>query len=1344
MRDLPAGTVTFLFTDIEGSTRLLTHLGERYAGVLADHRRLLREAFARHGGVEVDTQGDSFFVAFAEPSGALAAAADVQTALARHVWPDGEAVRVRMGLHTGEPLRADDHYVGIDVHRGARIAAAAHGGQVLVSERTRELGGSDALRDVGAHHLKDLPEPERLYQLVVEGLPSSFPPPRAHVEALEAAGLPDYSRPPADVPCPYKGLVPFQPEDADVFFGREELVEDLVGRLNDAAFLAVVGASGSGKSSLVRAGIVPSLQPRHGELRAALLSPGARPLAALAAAGDARLLVVDQFEEAFTLCRDEDERRTFIKALIEAAERGTRVVIALRADFYGHCAVYPRLAAALEDSQALVGPMSEEELRRAIERPAERAGLLLEPGLVEGILRDVVGEPGALPLLSHCLLETWKRRSGRMLTLIGYLQAGGVQGAIAKTAETVYREALSPEQQALARNIFLRLTELGEGTEDTRRRVAIAELTPRVEQSDDVSAVLRTLADARLVTIGEGTVEVAHEALIRYWPTLRAWLDEDREGRLVHRRLTEAAQEWDSSARDQALLFRGTRLSGASDWALAHDGELNDLEREFLRASREAERHEIETTRKRNRRLLVLLVGTGVALAVAVVAGLLALNERNTARSIALTADAQRLGAEALTEDRLDRALLLARTGVALEETPRTRSNLLAALLRVPHAAIGFLGGTADAEIFTAAVSPDGRVLAIGDAPGVVTTFDLSSRQKLGEYRIGDEIGAGLIQTVSFSPDGGTLAVAGLAFAEGEVLDLLDTRTLERRRRVPLPPFPEDIQPDEFVVLNPLFVADGRHLLAAQAVLSDTGRPPRRSVMLRIDAETGSVEGTLRVGRGAFDMLPTPDGRRVFVPSPGDDTTVEIDATSLRVVRRHGIGGFAGALSPDGSTLAVGTTEGTVRLLDLRSGDVRSFGRGHGAEILDMNFTPDGRTVVSSARDGGVIAWNVSRGEVSERFSAHVGPVWALGIAPDGRTVYTAGNDGRLILWDLSGDRRLARSFVLGRPFGEEIQTPRGVAVSPDGKTLAVTHFDGTVELFDTTRLQRQRSAKAIPGFAAAAAFSPDGRSLAVGGQGGNITLLDARTLAPAGQLTGLSSDIQTLAFSPDGASLAAAEVVGEPPRLHVWSVSRRAVTAQADVTQVASLAFSPDGRVIAATALDGSTEIRDARSGTVVKRLPAAGLSRSVAFSPDGSLLAVGQFDGDGQLYSTESWKPLGRRLEAHTQRITNVEFTRDGRTLATASADGTVLLWDVATQEPIGSPLVVERDTFAAAALSPDGAHLFAVSTGLRGVRLAIDPAAWKRHACLVAGRQLTPREWRDALPGRPYQPICSVSMR
>ncbi len=343
--------------------------------------------------------------------------------------------------------------------------------------------------------------------------------------------------------------------------------------------------------------------------------------------------MVDQFEEVFTLCQDEEERRLFIEALLSASgsEDARIVVIALRADFYGHCAFHPALAAALERHQALVGPMAEEELRRAIERPAERAGLTLEPGLVQAVLRDVVGEPGALPLLSHSLLETWKRRSGTLLSLIGYLQSGGVQGAIAKTAENVFLEKLTPEQQRIARSVFLRLSALGEGTEDTRRRVLRSELILRAEDAGKVEAVLATLTDARLITGDEQTVEVAHEALIRHWPRLRRWLDEGREGHRVHRQLTEASQEWLGLGREPGSLYRGARLGTALEWAEQHEAELNDLEREFLERSREAEASELEESRRRNRRLRVLAGGLGLLVLAA--AGLAVLAIRQTSRA---------------------------------------------------------------------------------------------------------------------------------------------------------------------------------------------------------------------------------------------------------------------------------------------------------------------------------------------------------------------------------------------------------------------------------------------------------------------------------------------------------------------------------------------------------------------------------------------------------------------------------------------------------------------------------------------------------------------------------------
>jgi DNA-binding SARP family transcriptional activator len=370
---------------------------------------------------------------------------------------------------------------------------------------------------------------------------------------------------PAPGEPPYQGLQYFDEADADRFFGRERLTAQLVRRLRAESFLAVIGASGSGKSSVVRAGLVPAL--KHGgatevriltptahplaELTARLLPDGAngadraamleeisrdprglrRVLARMAGADRGLVLVIDQFEELFTLCRDRFEREAFTENLLAAAEGEgpVTVVIALRADFYAQCAEYGRLRQAVAEHQEYVGPMALLELRRAIEGPAERGGWELEAGLVEVLLRDVGEEPGALPLLSHALLETWRRRKGRQLTVAGYAAAGGVQGAIAQTADAVFATRLSATQRSTARRIFLELTELGEGTPDTRRRASIGELVGRPEDEPVVREVLQVLADARLVTLDHCAAEVAHEALIREWPSLREWLNEDRK-----------------------------------------------------------------------------------------------------------------------------------------------------------------------------------------------------------------------------------------------------------------------------------------------------------------------------------------------------------------------------------------------------------------------------------------------------------------------------------------------------------------------------------------------------------------------------------------------------------------------------------------------------------------------------------------------------------------------------------------------------------------------------------------------------------------------------------------------
>lgn len=1150
---------------------------------------------------------------------------------------------------------------------------------------------------------------------------------REHVQLLEAdvEGL---------VVCPFKGLASFDVDDAAFFFGRDRLVAEMVARLAGAPLMGIVGPSGSGKSSALRAGLLPALAagalPGSEDWELRLLRPGDHPLRALEQAQERTdpsrrlVLAVDQFEEVFTACREDSERAAFADALVALtrdARRRVLVLVAVRADFYGRCARYPELWRLLGANQIPVGPMRPEELRRAIEQPARRAGLRAEPELAEALVADVAGEPGALPLLSTALLELWRDRDGRRLRLSAYQRAGGVHGAVARLAETVY-ERLDAEAREVARRILLRLAGEGEGDAVVRRRVSLAEL--EAERDERAAGVLSLLAEGRLVTVSEDGVEVAHEALLREWPRLRGWLEEDTEGRRLHQQLRAAARDWDAGGRDTGELYRGARLASVVEWAATHEAELNELERAFVNTSRAA-------GERSQRRLRAVLAGVAGLLVLAVIAGVVALEQRGNAREQARAADAQRLGAQALVENDLDRSLLLARQGVALADTVQTRGNLLASLLKSP-AALGVLAGSGD-PIISVETSPDGRTVAAGSATGELLLFDARTRRRTATLRptpVPNWPGAA---NLAFSPDGRRLAVA-INTERGVLVTVLD---VESRRFLTRARLPDDHH------VSGLGYSDGGRSLDTIA-FSFEGTP---ALFTRLDASTGDrLLGPLPVNQaGESPLMRTSDRRRLVVAGQGE-TTVR-DATSLRVLRRFRVGGDSAssdgtnayALSSDDRTLAIGREDGSLRLLDLRTGKVRKSSGRHSAAVNRAQFTPDGRTLVTTGDDSDVIVWDVREAVVRETLSGHKGAVLSPAITRDGRTLYTAGQDGTVLIWDLSGDRRLGRPF---RTASAELDRTY-LALSSDGRLLAMGQADGAMSITDARTLKPRARFPVVRAGQVLGNFLPGSRTLAVGGPKGFLALVDADDGRMLHRLRGHRSQVWIPSIGAEGRLLATGS---DDNTVRLWSLpaGRSRGAALRFRSTVIDVQLSPDGRWLAVGLLDYRTEkaaleIWNTGSRRRVRRMADRDSGSAARFSPDGRLLAVGSLRGTARVWSTDTWEPVTRVLTGHTGWISNSSFSRDGRTLATGSADGTVRLWDVESEQPIGAPLPGIPQLASEPYFTPDGSRLIVSYDRGQAYLWDIRTQSLVRHACDVAGRSLTRAEWNDALPGRAYDPAC-----
>ncbi len=1373
---LPSGTVTFLFTEVEASAELLKCLHAGYALVLGEYHQLVQSAIKKWHGHEIGSQGDAFLIAFGRASDAMGCAIDAQQQVSEHRWPQGVAVRVCIGLHTGEPVIGHASYLGIDVHRAARIAGVGHGGQVLLSQTTRDLvhlalPNGCRLRDLGACVLKGIRYPQEIYQLDLPGLPSDFPPLK-NLDKLEKE-----EEPPAPGISPYMGLQYFTEKDAEWFFGRQEVTQRLVEVVRSSHFLAVIGASGSGKSSVVRAGLVHTINTRYAaQWQVKVITPSSHPLDALAICltqgsesvtatatliddmlNDTRslhhycqknlthgkdtrlLLVIDQFEELFTLCQSETERLALVNNFLYAVGvPGSAItwVITLRADFYAHLAQYIGLRELISAHQVYIGAMKASEFREAIEEPARRGGWELSPGLVDLILSDLgVGEnrqpePGALPLLSHALLETWKRRRVSLLNLKAYMEAGGVRGAIAKTAESVFYQDLTPAQQVIAKGIFLRLTELGEGTQDTRRRISIRELIPPgpAIEAEQIRTVLVKLADARLIITGEETVEVAHEALIREWPTLREWLTTDREGLRLHRQLTDAAQEWELLERDPGALYRGTRLNQAVEWAMANPRALSAGEHDYLEASREAAESE-QAEREAAR-----------------------LRELETARKLAETekgraeAESKRAEEQSKSAKRLRRragwlggvlmiaVVLAAIAGIFwrqtnIKEREATSRYLNSAAINnmqlnpqlSAHLALQALQtypeDTFEAENTLHQVLPELRLLST--TPITITRpAYLPSEAILYMVRNGElfiHTTAEGIELVDWASGARSL------LATGESCGWPQPSGNGRWLIVLCEIANQTNDSQEPVVLDQVWDAETQQLLFTLPDVPDLfpGQPydyplrgiipPTKDQPLRVWASTWDVGlhvWDVATGEELFvDRQHTPESENSWV-----EGVVSPDGKLLATIGSDGLvvlwdlesneellqfdGGSAGLwadFSPDGTHLAIAGDDETIRIWNLSSPHAEPWlEKGiyySGTELIFLRYSPDGTHLVAGGEDGYVRLWGVRTGELELILTGYAGKNWPLAFNQDGTRLFTA-SGGNIMEWDITSGRELLTlpGRIGSAPF------------SPNGEKLALIGADNSLSIVNSRTGEVLVTAwQAQSDWVEDAAWSPDGNLLATScgyfntfRNDNSAKIWDAST----GQLVkDLSMDwgYHLVAWSPDSSRLVASNFYSGTAFIwdtSSWDLLGSRLSPDADFT----LAYSPDGQKIATSSMN-RIAVWDAITGNDVFTYTTNNTPLALAFSPDGQHLAAGLTTGSILLFKlSEGGVDIEEPGFAGGDAIVwSLAFSPDGTLLAGGDGAGVVRVWEVESRNRR-----LELQTFAdpvtRLAFSTDGSRLVA----------------------------------------------------
>lgn len=1158
--------------------------------------------------------------------------------------------------------------------------------------------------------------------------------------------------------CPWPGLGSYDESRAESFFGRSKELASALAILRARQVLAVVGPSGVGKSSLVQAGIAASA--RAGGSRVAVCTPATRS----PQVDDSDMVVIDQAEEVFTVL-DEIGRADFV-AWLEAVSQRSLVVIALRADRVADVASVPQLASLVEEGIFLLGGLSDAGLREAMERPAAQWGLHVEPGLVDLLQRDLEGEPGALPLLSHALAKTWERREGRTLTVDGYLATGGVRGAVARSAEELYA-SLTAVQQDTLRGLMMRFVSAGPEGEPVVARVSNREL----DGTDGRAAVLDLLVGSRLVTADNTSATLAHEALVRAWPRLRSWLEDDVEGRRMLHHLSESARSWALMGRPDSELYRGVRLARVMEWSSAAELSLSGVEGDFLEASHRRSAAEeasalamVRRQRATNQRLRALLVGVVAALLVAVTAGSFAARQSGVARDQSLAADARRAGAKALTIQDPVRSVLLAAAGARLDPGPQTLTSLEAALMRRPELVVS-RPVAAGALLSRIAQSATWGSVYVADRTHVLRRMDSDSLTVLATYSATRAPAAVADNPVAVSERADVVAYAPAPVSASPVV-LLDSKTL-------LPVIDQITSfPKRDVVVASLSVSgDGRFLSAtlghptvvrpnlvdstsAEARIWDLTRPGRPVVA------SFPIDGDFGAGRL------NQDGTVLFTTAPAQAR----DVHSGRTLWAYPGAGFGGdvLVRPQGDLVALPepAADENLILVDARNGRLVARLSGHTDHIHGLAMSSDGRLVAAGGFDGRVLVWEVDTRDLVADLDAGGKRVPGVALSPSGGTLWTATADPPEVrAWDLTGERRYlqrlpqiadATERLTGAEIFVDVDLSGTLSSSIQRRDPTESDARGArgsqIDLWFTDSDQRTLvTADVEPGaWEGAGAWSPDGQHFAVGYAKGLVSVVDAIDgHSVVVRSSGLPGTILSLSYDHGGSHLVATDDSGRVARLDATTLKPRGPVITLPGRSVRGVIMGDGGRAVVIADVGEPAAfwrmpvrtwfLVDLERGTVVRKGDtAADEVEAVAVSPDGTRAAFGGRRGDVSIIDLATGLPARTAVRAVDDGVFNLRFSADGAQLAAGTTSGNAVLLDGSSGLVLATTRASESFGTIGVGFRADGSLLIASAAQSLHVWSRSTTRALK-FACALVGRDLTPGQWADEFPEREKQPIC-----